>query len=52
MNTPTLAGIVSLAGSDNNIKISKDAKGIFVVPDTIDASNDEVAQLFLGKAPP
>ena len=25
------------------------AKGLFVVPDSIDAHNDEVAQLFMGK---
>ncbi len=30
VNTPTLAGITSIASSDNNIKIGKDAKGIFV----------------------
>lgn len=27
------------------------AKGQFAVPDTIDAHNDEVAQLFLGQSP-
>lgn len=26
------------------------AKGLFVVPDNIDSHNDEVAQLFMGKA--
>ena len=26
------------------------AKGLFVVPDSIDAHNDEVAQLFMGEA--
>lgn len=26
------------------------AKGLFVAPDTIDAHNDEVSQLFLGRA--
>jgi len=27
------------------------AKGLFVVPDSIDAHNDEVAQLFMGEVP-
>jgi len=27
------------------------AKGLFVVPDSIDAHNDEVAQLFMGQVP-
>jgi len=27
------------------------AKGLFVVPDNIDAHNDEVAQLFMGEVP-
>jgi len=28
------------------------AKGLFVVPDSIDAHNDEVAQLFMGEVQP
>lgn len=28
------------------------AKGLFVVPDTVDKHNDEVAKLFLGAAQP
>jgi antitoxin (DNA-binding transcriptional repressor) of toxin-antitoxin stability system len=28
------------------------AKGLFVVPDSIDAHNDEVARLFMGKVQP
>jgi PKD repeat protein len=30
VNTPTLSGINALAGTDNNIKIGKDSKGLFV----------------------
>ena len=45
------AKLVALDTSVENKRIGV-ARGLFVVPDSIDAHNAEVAALFMGKMPP
>ncbi|CAA9889706.1 Antitoxin [Candidatus Methylobacter favarea] len=44
------AKLVSVDSAPSGKRIGV-AKGLFVVPDSIDAHNDEVAQLFMGEIP-
>lgn len=50
-NGRPVARLVPLQASDKAPRIGV-AKGLFEVPDDIDAHNDEVAQLFVGGAKP
>ena len=50
-NGRPVARLVPLQASDQGPRIGV-AKGLFEVPDDIDAHNDEVAQLFVGGAKP